>query len=73
MPFEMAFDPEIADQIRRWRAEVTGPPAAPIPVFLEGVQVGHVAHGEMDAEGNLVLTCTLYPAPGPYVPIEGRA
>lgn len=72
MAFEVAFDPEIADKIQRWRAGVTGPDPTPIPVFMEGVQVGHVVRGDVDADGNLRLTCVMYPTPGPYVPLEGR-
>lgn len=74
MAFEMTFDPEIADKIRRWRANVEDTPdGESIPLFVEGVQVGHVERGELDAAGNLVCTFKMYPVPGPMVPIEGRA
>ena len=70
MPFEMEFDPEIADKIRRWHHDTVDPDAAPMPLFMEGVQIGHVERGSIDAEGNLLCTFKLYPAPGPYVPVE---
>ena len=60
MPFEMAFDPEVWERIRRWRAEAAadGPP---MPLYVDGFQVGQVEYGGVDPDGSLVLVCRIRP------------